>query len=195
MFQVSIFHCPVRRRHQLHMQFLADYKYDWRIYITMINIELDNIKNFMSHLFIKDTFDHFLCRELRIDTFVSFKIDGTLQKDFLNDIEKAELSESSYTPWSMLKPYCFNMIKGSRTPLSMKLVFSMPRHSIESFIAKNVLNTRSDAVTGLYINIRYENKQLSVITGTSLSSFTLDKSMENAWDTAVEHFIKKTQGQ
>ena len=59
MFQVSIFHCPVRRRHQLHMQFLADYKYDWRIYITMINIELDNIKNFMSHLFIKDTFDHF----------------------------------------------------------------------------------------------------------------------------------------
>lgn len=87
------------------------------------------------------------------------------------------------------------MIKGSRTPLSMKLVFSMPRHSIESFIAKNVLNTRSDAVTGLYINIRYENKQLSVITGTSLSSFTLDKSMENAWDTAVEHFIKKTQGQ
>lgn len=106
MFQVSIFHCPVRRPASAAMQFLADYKYDWRMYITMINIELDNIKNFMSHLFIKDTFDHFLCRELRIDTFVSFKIDGTLQKDFLNDIEKAELSESSYTPWSMLKPYC-----------------------------------------------------------------------------------------
>ena len=82
-----------------------------------------------------------------------------------------------------------------RTPLSMKLVFSMPQHSIEAFIAKNGLNISSDTVTGLYLNIRYENKQLCVITGTSLSSFTLDKSMENAWDTAVEHFIKKTQGQ
>lgn len=54
----------------------------------MISIELDNIKDFMSHLFIKDTFDHFLCRELQIDTFVSFKIDAKMLKDFLNDIEK-----------------------------------------------------------------------------------------------------------
>ena len=98
----------------------------------MINIELDNTKTFMSHLFIKDTFDHFLCRELQIDTFVSFKVDGKLQKDFLNDIEKDELSESSYTPWSMLKPYCFNMIKGNRTPLSMKLVFLCKMYQLKS---------------------------------------------------------------
>ena len=103
----------------------------------MISIELDNIKDFMSHLFIKDTFDHFLCRELQIDTFVSFKIDGKMLKDFLNDIEKEELAESPYAPWSMLKPYCFNMIKGKRTPLSMKLVFSMPPHSIAAFLNKN----------------------------------------------------------
>ena len=115
-------------------------------------------------------------------------------KDFLNDIEKEELAESPYAPWSMLKPYCFNMIKGKRTPLSMKLVFSMPPHSIAAFLNKNDISINPDTVNGLYLNIRYENRQLCVITGTSLSSFTLDKSVENAWDTAVGQFIKKTQG-
>ena len=50
-----------------------------------------------------------------LSVFVSFKIDGKMLKDFLNDIEKEELAESPYAPWSMLKPYCFNMIKGKRT--------------------------------------------------------------------------------
>ena len=114
--------------------------------------------------------------------------------NLLPDIEKEELAESPYAPWSMLKPYCFNMIKGKRTPLSMKLVFSMPPHSIAAFLNKNDISINPDTVNGLYLNIRYENRQLCVITGTSLSSFTLDKSVENAWDTAVGQFIKKTQG-
>ena len=141
----------------------------------MISIELDNIKDFMSHLFIKDTFDHFLCRELQIDTFVSFKIDGKMLKDFLNDIEKEGLAESPYANKD-------------------DFVFSMPPHSIAAFLNKNDISINPDTVNGLYLNIRYENRQLCVITGTSLSSFTLDKSVENAWDTAVGQFIKKTQG-
>lgn len=174
---------------------IISYKYDWRIYLHMINIELDNAKDFMSHLFIKETFDHFLCREIELDTFVSFRIDGRLLHDFLNDIEKEELSGSPFVPWSMLKPHCFNIIKGSRTPLCIRAVFAMPPHSIASFIAKNGLNVPPDTISGLYLNIRYENKSLNIVTGTSLNTFTLDKSVENAWDTAVEHFIKKTQGQ
>lgn len=157
----------------------------------MINIELDNAKDFMSHLFIKETFDYFLCREIELDTFVSFKIEGKLLHDFLTDIEKEELAESNFVPWSMLKPYCFNIIKGNRTPLAIKLVFAMPRHSIASFVTKNNLSTAPDVISGLYLNIRYENKSLCVVTGTSLNAFTLDKSVENAWDTAVEHFIKQ----
>lgn len=161
----------------------------------MISIELDNTKDFMSHLFIKETFDHFLCREFQTNTFVSFTIDGRMFKDFLNDIEKEELKETDYAPWSMLKPHCFNIIKGNRTPLSMRIVFTMPPHSIPGFISGNGLNIRPEEISGLYLNVRYENKQLSIVTGTSLNTFTLDKSIENAWDMAVEHFIKKTQGQ
>lgn len=157
----------------------------------MISIELDNTKQFMSQLFIKDTFDNFLCREFQTDTFASFKIDGRMFCDFLNDIEKEELAETDYAPWSMLKPYCFNIIKGNRTPLSMRIVFAMPSHSIPGFISGNGLNIRPEQISGLYLNIRYENKVLSLVTGTSLNTFTLDKSVENAWDTAVEHFIKK----
>lgn len=155
----------------------------------MTNISLDNIKEFMSHLFIKDTFDSFLCREISIDTFVPFRIEGTILTDFLNDIEKEELKDCSYVPWSMLKPYCFNIIKGSRTPLSLKAVFAAPDTSIAGFVNKNGLNISPDMISGLYLNIRYENKSLNIITGTSLAAFTLDRTVEQAWDEAVTHFI------
>lgn len=156
----------------------------------MINITLDNIKEFMSHLFIKDTFDQFLCKSIDIDTFVPFRIEGSIMTDFLNDIEKEELKGCRYIPWVMLKPYCFNIIKGSRTPLSMKAVFAAPDNSIEGFISRNALNIPPNMVSGLYINIRYEKKNLNIITGTSLSTFTPDKSVEQAWDEAVSRFIK-----
>lgn len=155
----------------------------------MTNISLDNIKEFMSHLFIKDTFDSFLCREICIDTFVPFRIEGAILTDFLNDAEKEELKDCSYIPWSMLKPHCFNIIKGSRTPLGMKAVFALPPSAVAGFVSRNGLNMPPDMIKGLYLNIRYENKSLNIITGTSLASFTLDRTVEQAWDETVEHFI------
>lgn len=155
----------------------------------MTNITLDNIKEFMSHLFIKNTFDSFLCKEISIDTFVPFRIDGTIMTDFLNDIEKEELKDNQYIPWSMLKPYCFNIIKGNRTPLSLKAVFAAPKSYIADFVSHNGLSVSPDMINGLYLNIRYEKRCLNIITGTSLSSFTLDRTVEQVWDESVEHFI------
>ena len=38
----------------------------------------------------------------------------------------------------------------------------------------------------LHMQLRYENGTLCVVTGIYNSSFTLDKSVENAWDMAVQ---------
>lgn len=156
----------------------------------MTNINLDNIKDFMSHLFIKNTFDRFLCKEISIDTFVPFRIEGTILPDFLNEIEKEELKNDPYVPWSMLKPYCFNIIKGNRTPLCMRAVFTLSSSDIAQFISKNNLTSSPDTINGLYINIRYENKSLNIVTGTSLTVFSLDKTVELTWDTSVTQFIR-----
>lgn len=159
----------------------------------MICIELDNTKEFMTHLFIKETFDRFLCQQINIDTFVSFRIDGGLLKDFLTDEEQENLAESSLVPWSMLKPRCFGIIKGSRTPLSIFAVFYLSKQEIEKFANENGLTSFLGLISGLCINIKFTNSKLNITTGTSLNTFTMDKSVEQAWDNYVKGFIAKTE--
>ena len=48
----------------------------------------------------------------------------------------------------------------------------------------------ADQITGLYVNIRYEDGALNCVTGTSVSFFTLDKSLDREWDEAVKLFLK-----
>lgn len=159
----------------------------------MKSIEIESVKDFMSHLFIKDTFDHFLCKEISIQTFSTFLIDGSLLKDFLDEAEREELESCQYIPWSRLKPYCFNIIKGSRTPLSMKGIFTLSRKGLTEFVLQNQLRLAPEDIGGLYLNLRYENKTLNLITGTSLNTFTMDKSADHAWDEAVCSLLKRNQ--
>jgi predicted fused transcriptional regulator/phosphomethylpyrimidine kinase len=46
-------------------------------------------------------------------------------------------------------------------------------------------------VQGLYLNIRYNGETLTCITGTSFKTFTMDKTLEHAWDEMTENFFKK----
>lgn len=146
----------------------------------------------MSHLFIKDTFDTFLCKEIVIDTFVSYRIDGSLLYDFLSDAEQEELASTEFAPWSMLKPLCFQLIKGSRTPLGLRAVFALSQTAVLAFVKQEGLAVSPEEISGLYLNIRYENRQLHIVTGASRKTFSLDKSVEQAWDEAAVRFFKKT---
>ena len=42
----------------------------------------------------------------------------------------------------------------------------------------------------LHMQLRYENGTLCVVTGIYNSTFTLDKSVENAWDIAVQRWFQ-----
>ena len=49
----------------------------------------------------------------------------------------------------------------------------------------------SEDVQGLYLNIKYEKQRLSVVTGISLKKFSMDKSLEQAWDEEIKTILKK----
>ena len=85
-------------------------------------------KNCMSHLLLKPTFDEFSLVEGSIVTFNKFTIDGFLQKDFYE-----EAPEKEYSDWRDLREFCFNIIKGKRTPLSFKFVLSLSKADFEKF--------------------------------------------------------------
>ena len=146
-------------------------------------------KNCMSHLLLKPTFDEFSLVEGSIVTFNKFTIDGFLQKDFYE-----EAPEKEYSDWKDLRDFCFNIIKGKRTPLSFKFVLSLSKADFEKFLTSNSLDGfRPENIQGLYLNFRYDGTSLQCVTGTSLNMFTLDKSLDNAWDEYVKKFFSKME--
>jgi hypothetical protein len=144
-------------------------------------------KNCMSHLLLKPTFDEFSLVEGSIVTFNKFTIDGFLQKDFYE-----EAPEKEYSDWRDLREFCFNIIKGKRTPLSFKFILSLAKADFEKFLSANELDGfRPENIQGLYLNFRYDGTSLQCVTGTSLNMFTLDKSLDTAWDEYVRKFFAR----
>lgn len=152
----------------------------------MISLKLTNRKMFMKHLLLTETFDHFLFIEGEITTFNTFTIDGYLHKDFFE-----EDPPLSFSFWKHLREFCFSIIKGKRTPLQFKFVFSLSPENIAKLISQNELNFHPQDVQGLYLNLRFNGTDLQCITGTSLKTFTLDKSLEQAWDKMVQKFFSQ----
>lgn len=155
----------------------------------MIALKLTNTKDFMSHLLLADTFDNFSFIEGEVVTFNTFTINGYIQKEFFESEEKLP----EYSSWKNIREYCFSLIRGKRTPLSFKLVFSLSPENISRLISQNQLDFQPESVKGLYLNIKYEAGSLKCITGTSLTIFTLDKSLEHAWDENIQKFFMQKQ--
>lgn len=155
----------------------------------MITEKITDIKKFMSELLIKDTFNNFLVNEITITTFNTFHIDGFIKKDYYSNDEFQELNSPKLSFWKALKPICYEIIKGKKTPLSFKIILSLTKYDISYFITKNNIDIPLENIDGLYVNIKYENNELVCITGTSLKIFTLDKSLEKAFDKHISDFI------
>ena len=153
----------------------------------MIAFSLTNTKEFMSHLLLSDTFDHFSFIEGEIVTFNTFKIDGFIQKEFFDT--GAELPE--YSHWKNVREFCFSVIKGKRAPLSFRFIFSLSRNNIRRLISQSAPGLEPDSVQGLYLNIHFDGGRLTCITGTSFKTFTMDKTLEHAWEEMVEKFLRQ----
>lgn len=155
----------------------------------MISLKLTDRKIFMKHLLLLETFDHFLFIEGEITTFNTFKIDGYLHKEFFEEKETL----LNYSFWKQVREFCFSIIKGKRTPLNFKFIFNLSPEYIARLITQNQLDFQPEEVQGLYLNIRFDGKELQCITGTSLKTFSMDKSLEHTWDKMVQHFLTQKE--
>lgn len=155
----------------------------------MISLNLTNVKGFMSHLLLKETFDNFSFIEGEIITFNTFHIDGYLQKDFFDPEEGLP----EYSLWKNVREFCFSLIKGKKTPLGFHFVFSLAPKNIARLIEQKDLGLNPSDVQGLYLNLRYDGINLSCVTGTSFKSFTMDKTLEREWDEMVKRFFLKKE--
>jgi predicted fused transcriptional regulator/phosphomethylpyrimidine kinase len=48
-----------------------------------------------------------------------------------------------------------------------------------------------DDISGVFLNIRYQNQLLSLTTGISYKIFSVDKTLDAEWDRLVKQFLKQ----
>ncbi len=156
----------------------------------MIALALTEVKECMAKLLLSEVFDPFYFIEGEIVTFGTFQMDGYLKKEFF---EKDMVPEREYALWKEVREYCFSLIKGKRTPLSFKFVLGLSSSNIEKLLLGQGLDFKPQDVRGLYINLKYDGTKLQCTTGTALNLFTMDKSLEQAWDKMVQIFFTQKE--
>lgn len=155
---------------------------------------IENIKKFTAHIFTRDTFDNFLVTEASFSTSFDVSIDGHINQDYLDGAESSlPENREGVVFWKKLRPLCFGLIKGQKVPLRFKIVFMIPSSYVAKFLSGAGLNYSPDQVNALFLNVTYQDGKLVCTTGTSLKGFTLDRSLEQAWDAQMESFLIRLQ--
>ena len=160
----------------------------------MIALQISHVRDFMNKLLLTETFDTYLVSEATVTTFASFSIDGSLRREFYTGDES--LSSADLPPenqkqvtWDMIRPFCLQLIKGRRLPLSLRIVLELPEAETAALLEDNDLNFTPEDIFGLFLNIQYRGGELSVTTGSSLRVFSQDRSLDQAWDRMVQEFL------
>lgn len=156
----------------------------------MICVKINNLKDFTSKLFVKDVFDEMYLTGATIRTHSTFQIEGRTNPDFFPDSDSLGLEE--YNSWKMLRPICFEIIKGKQLPCFFKIVLKLSPAQVQRFLQQlpeNVLSIKPADIAGLFVNIKYELGIITLTTGTSLTVFTLDKEPEKQFDQSICQFL------
>lgn len=139
--------------------------------------KIEDVREFMAVLFLKENFDKFCVGTMEIKTFVSITVKGNLLADWLSEEEKEIYGSREYVPWKLLRPLAFSMIKGEQTPRLLRIQF--------------VHYMNNGDCGGL--RIQYENNELHCISSYTPANFILDKSSEQIWDDQCVEFFHKNE--
>jgi hypothetical protein len=159
----------------------------------MLALELTNIKDFMNKFLRSEIFDHFLLQEGVITSAASYVIDGRVTRGFYSNEELEELGIRGYAflPYAMLRTNCFDLIKGKKTPASFKFVLMLSPENLERTLESIGSGFSTDDVTGVFLNIRYQNQMLTLTTGVSYRIFSTDRTLDVEWDRLVKVFLRQ----
>lgn len=153
--------------------------------------EITEVKSFMSALLAGSVFDNFALSELKMNGAASIVLDGHRNAAFYDSDEFESLPEKEFLLWSEAKSHIFNVVKGSKLPLSLNITLRLNEENMKNTVKMSGTGIPVEQVGGIFLNIRYDRENLQVITGTALKSFSMDRSLDNAWDEYAAKFLKK----
>jgi len=144
------------------------------------------VKNFMNKILRERFFDDFDLRNVEIQSFAKFDINGKANEDFLKDESQEDDNTDKvfFCKWGRVRPYVFEFVKGKIKPSYMKFVISA---------SKELLEKISDNAAALFLNFVFEKDCVVCTTGTAQKNFSLDKKLEIAWEEYVKEFFRDIQ--
>ncbi len=159
----------------------------------MTSFQITETRNFMARLLGTDCFDGFLLESASIASSVTYAIDGRCNRDFYTKEEWSDplARPFDFVPWQELRPLIFSMIKGKRPPVSFQFVLHLMPRYLPGILRQADASLSEKQVRALVLTIRYENGAASLVTGTSFTTFVMDKSLDCAWDKAMRRFLQK----
>ena len=87
--------------------------------------DITEVKKFMELLLKSEVFDHFCVSELLLQGACGIRLDGRRNSEFYEEEVYRLLPEKEYMLWSELKELFFRMIRGTRSPISFRIVFRL----------------------------------------------------------------------
>lgn len=156
----------------------------------MLSLKINDIKITMAHLLLKETFDEFLLEDSKVVTFAMFEINGKRNLDWYDDDEKEnQLPDLLY--WGEARDFLFNYIKGKKTPEYMKISLKASHRAAKKILENSgVLSKYLSEMPDMYLQIKFEKGELTMVTGITHREFTMDKTLDRGWDDAVREWIR-----
>lgn len=159
----------------------------------MIALRITNIKQFMGKLLGSEDFDSFLLEEASVSTYNTFFIDGHQNRAFYTaeEWEDGTIRPYDFSTWAAIRPICFDLIKGTRTPTAFRFVLHLMPKYTESVLQGGGTAVAPQQVKAFVLNIKYDGTDLTLVTGTAFHTFLMDKTPDVLWDQAVRQFLMK----
>lgn len=154
----------------------------------MKQFEIEETGKFMSELLMGERYDSFYLFEARIKADIDYSINGKINKDFFDSDDRDIMAEEEYISWKNIKSIVYGLVKGDKLPLNLKLILMFNRENITRLACMNNLPISENDIGALFFNVLYEKGSLTVTTGTSIKTFSLDKTLDHVWDSTVEKY-------
>lgn len=148
------------------------------------------IKPFMQGLLSGNLFTAWQLRSLTLSVLTRIELDGAINGEYLTE-EERKARTCPYILWEEIQPKVRTLIAGGHTPTQMDIILAMDPAKVKDMNAEQV--------ESLHLTIHYEtvheeggktSQKLTLVTGTSMKTFTLDKTPERTWDEAVPRFFQ-----
>lgn len=157
----------------------------------MISLTILEMNRFMGKLLKGENFDGFLLKEGFLRTGMEYRFQGRVFPEYF-DAEEQEKHTEEYVYWGEVKPFVYELVKGKRTPLAFSFTLLLTKNDTSEVLARRQVTVGEDSPS-LFLHVRFEHGTGRIITGTARNIFTMDKTLDEAWDAEVKQFLKSME--